>query len=172
MDLPRALGVELPVIQAPMAGVQVSALAIAVAAAGGLGSLPCAMLEPTAIRREIGAIRAANPARPFNLNFFCHPPPLADPAREALWRSALAPYYREFNLDIAAVPAGGGRFPFDAAGGRSSSRSCARRSSASTSACPTSRCSAASARPVRVSSRARRRWPKGLWLELGAASTR
>ena len=33
------LGIELPVIQAPMAGVQDSALAIAVSNAGGLGSV-------------------------------------------------------------------------------------------------------------------------------------
>ena len=59
MELHRALGVELPVIQAPMAGVQGSALAIAVAVAGGLGSLPCAMLDAAAIRREIGAMRSA-----------------------------------------------------------------------------------------------------------------
>jgi nitronate monooxygenase len=116
MDLPRALGVEFPVIQAPMAGVQDSALAIAVAAAGGLGSLPCALLDGVATRREIGAIRAANPVTPFNLNFFCHRPPVADPGREAVWRRALAPYYREFDLDIDAMPSGGGRFPFDAAG--------------------------------------------------------
>jgi nitronate monooxygenase len=115
MDLPRALGVELPVIQAPMAGVQVSALAIAVSAAGGLGSLPCAVLDDAASRREIGAIRAADPSGSFNLNFFCHRPPVADPAREAAWRSALAPYYREFGLDIDAVPAHPGRYPFDAA---------------------------------------------------------
>jgi nitronate monooxygenase len=114
VDLPQALGVELALIQAPMAGVQDSALAVAVCQAGGLGSLPCAMLEPAAIRREIGAIRAAT-ARPFNLNFFCHQPPVADPAREAAWRHALAPYYREFGLDGAAVPASRGRFPFDAA---------------------------------------------------------
>ena len=33
-----------PIIQAPMAGVQNSKLAIAVCQAGGIGSLPCAML--------------------------------------------------------------------------------------------------------------------------------
>jgi len=114
MELHRIFGVELPVIQAPMAGVQGSALAIAVCAAGGLGSLPCAMLDPTAIRREVAAIRAQTKA-PFNLNFFCHRPPVVDPAREAAWREALAPYYREHGLDIASVPVGGGRFPFDAA---------------------------------------------------------
>ncbi len=109
------LGVDLPVIQAPMAGVQVSALTIAVCQAGGLGSLPCALLDPAAIRREIAAIRAATSA-PFNLNFFCHRPPVADAAREASWRHALAPFYLEQGLDIDAVAAGAGRFPFDAAG--------------------------------------------------------
>jgi nitronate monooxygenase len=115
MTLRQLLGVELPVIQAPMAGVQTSALAIAASAAGGLGSLPCAMLDAAAIRREIGAIRAANPTGAFNLNFFCHRPPVADPARDAAWRKALAPYYREFGLDIEAVPTHPGRYPFDAA---------------------------------------------------------
>ena len=45
MDLRASLGIDLPVIQAPMAGVQGSALAIAVCGAGGLGSLPCAVLD-------------------------------------------------------------------------------------------------------------------------------
>jgi nitronate monooxygenase len=114
MELHQSLGVELPVIQAPMAGSQGSALAIAVCGAGGLGSLPCAMLDAQAIRREIAAIRAAGIPGAFNLNFFCHRPPVADAAREATWRSALEPYYREFGLDLAAVPAGAGRIPFDA----------------------------------------------------------
>jgi len=113
MDLRDSLGVELPVIQAPMAGVQTGALAIAVCNAGALGSLPCAMLEPAAIRREVAVIRAQTNA-PYNLNFFCHRPPVVDSAREAAWRQALAPYYREHGLDIATVPVGGGRFPFDA----------------------------------------------------------
>jgi len=114
MTLQGLLGVELPVIQAPMAGAHVGALAIAAGQAGGLGSLPCAMLGPAAIRREIGAIRAALPSRPFNLNFFCHRPPIPDPAREAAWRGVLAPYYREFGLDVSAAPALPARYPFDA----------------------------------------------------------
>ena len=104
------LGIELPIIQAPMAGVQGSALARAVAAAGGLGSLPCAMLTPDALRAELAALRAGN-ARPFNLNFFCHTPPTPDAAREHAWQAALAPYYREIGLAPAAVPAGAGRVP-------------------------------------------------------------
>ena len=96
-----------------MAGVQGSALAVAVCEAGGLGALPCAMLAPEAIRTEVAAIRAGTD-RPFNLNFFCHQPPTPDEAREAAWRATLAPYYREFGLDPAAIPAGPGRAPFSA----------------------------------------------------------
>ncbi|MBW8768499.1 MAG: nitronate monooxygenase [Gemmatimonadetes bacterium] len=97
-----------------MAGVQGSALAIAVCEAGGLGSLPMAMLSPDAMRAEIAAVRAAT-SRPFNLNFFCHAEPVADAAREATWRETLAPYYRELGLDLGAAPAAPLRKPFDAA---------------------------------------------------------
>lgn len=106
-------GNTLPLIQAPMAGVQGSALARAVCAAGGLGSLPCAMLAPDALRRELDALRAGT-AQAFNLNFFCHAPPEADARREQAWRDALAPYYRESGLDETGIPAGPGRVPFDA----------------------------------------------------------
>ncbi len=100
-----------------MAGVQGSALAIAVSQAGGLGSLPCAMLSPDQIRSEIEAIRAATD-RPYNLNFFCHTPPpaeVATPEREAAWRSLLSPYYAEHGIDAASIPSGAGRAPFSAA---------------------------------------------------------
>jgi nitronate monooxygenase len=109
--LTELFGIELPIIQAPLAGVQGSALAIAVCRAGGLGSLPCAMLAPEAIGKEAEAIRAATD-RPYNLNFFCHAPPTPDPAREARWRAALAPYYAAFGIDPAGIPAGPGRLPF------------------------------------------------------------
>ncbi|HJV61686.1 MAG TPA: nitronate monooxygenase [Albitalea sp.] len=111
--LRELLGTELPLIQAPMAGAQGSAMAIAVCRAGALGSLPCAMLTPAALREELAAIRARTD-RPLNVNFFCHTPPAPDAAREAAWRAALAPYYDEFGLDISAVPPGPGRAPFDA----------------------------------------------------------
>jgi nitronate monooxygenase len=78
------LGIELPIIQAPMAGVQGSALAVAVSNAGGLGSLPCALLMPDAIRGDISAI-TAHTSQPYNVNFFCHTAPVADAGREA-WR--------------------------------------------------------------------------------------
>jgi len=97
-----------------MAGVQDSTLAIAVANAGGLGSLPCAMLSLDDIRREVATIRAQTDA-PFNLNFFCHQPPAPNAERESAWRELLAPYYQEFGIDPTTIPAGPGRRPFDAA---------------------------------------------------------
>ena len=113
MRLRGLLGVELPIIQAPMAGVQGSALAIAVAEAGGLGSLPCAMLGRDALRAELATI-AARTRRPINVNFFCHAQPEPDPARERAWRAALAPYYAEYGVDPDAIATGPGRVPFDA----------------------------------------------------------
>jgi nitronate monooxygenase len=113
MTLRELLGVELPIIQAPMAGVQVGALAIAVSRAGAMGSLPCAMLGLEAMRSELSAIRASV-GQQVNVNFFCHVPPVPSLEREAAWRAALAPYYREFGIDAAAIPAGPGRAPFSA----------------------------------------------------------
>jgi nitronate monooxygenase len=113
----NALGIQLPIIQAPMAGVQGSSLAIAVSNAGGLGSLPCAMLTPEQIVKEIEAIRAHTQA-PYNLNFFCHTPPpahVATPEREAAWRELLAPFYAQYGIDAAGIPAGAGRAPFSQA---------------------------------------------------------
>src|SRR5207244_3469872 len=114
--LQQLLGIELPIIQAPMAGVQGSALAIAVSNAGGLGSLPCAMLGPDALRAELTTIHQQTD-RPYNVNFFCHQSPAADVVREAAWRAALAPYYREFGIDAAAIASAPARLPVIAAGG-------------------------------------------------------
>ncbi|MGA9335640.1 MAG: nitronate monooxygenase [Rudaea sp.] len=114
MSLEELFGIELPVIQAPMAGVQGGALAIAVSNAGGLGSLPCAMLDAAAMRRELGAITAGT-AQPFNVNFFCHAQPPFDAGRERRWRETLAPYYQELDIDPADIKPGPGRAPFDAA---------------------------------------------------------
>jgi nitronate monooxygenase len=111
MNITDLFGIRLPVIQAPMAGAQTSAMAVAVSAAGGLGSLPAAMLTADALRGEIAAIRAKTD-RPFNVNFFCHAVPAADAVREAAWRETLQPYYDELGADPAAAPAGPARAPF------------------------------------------------------------
>jgi nitronate monooxygenase len=113
MSLQELFGVQLPIIQAPMAGVQGSELAIAVSNAGGLGSLPCAVLSLDAMRTELTAIRAKTD-KPFNVNFFCHSPPAANPTREALWRKLLQPYFDELGIIASDVP-GPARAPFSAA---------------------------------------------------------
>ena len=113
MSLIARLGLALPIIQAPMAGVQGSKLALAVCRAGGLGSLPAAMLSLDDLRRELQALRDGTD-RPWNVNFFAHTPPTPDAAREAAWRERLTPYYREFGIDPTSIPAGPGRMPFNA----------------------------------------------------------
>lgn len=114
MRITGLFGIELPILLAPMAGAADAELGIAVAEAGGLGAIPCAMLGPDQIRAQAGIYRQRT-RRPLNLNFFVHMEPPADPAREAVWRRALAPYYAEFGLADDAGAAGPGRRPFDEA---------------------------------------------------------
>jgi len=108
------VGIELPIVQAPMAGATGSAMAIAVAEAGGLGSLPCAMLDAAKARAEIGVVRQRT-AKPINVNFFCHAPAELDAARDAAWKARLAAYYTELGLDASATAPAVNRAPFDAA---------------------------------------------------------
>ncbi len=107
------LRIELPIVQAPMAGAMDFELAAAAAEAGALGSLPCAMLNAAQVREQIGEVRART-KKPINLNFFCHTPPTLNNAREARWRERLAPYYRELAIDPAAPIPTSNRTAFDA----------------------------------------------------------
>ncbi len=111
MQITELLGIELPILQAPMAGVQGHALAAAVSNAGGLGAVPAAMLSPDALKTELAALSEATD-RPWNVNFFCHTPPAPDAEREAAWRVALAPYYAEFGISPDTPAPAGGRAPF------------------------------------------------------------
>jgi nitronate monooxygenase len=113
MNLQQMLGLQWPIIQAPMAGAQGSALAVAVCEAGALGSLPAAMLSPVALREELATIESQT-SRPYNVNFFCHTPPVPDEARELRWRQTLAPYYAEHAIDPGSLSSGPGRLPFNA----------------------------------------------------------
>lgn len=103
--------ITIPIIQAPMAGAMDSELVIAACGAGALGALPCAMLDAATIRAEVEEIRKRTNA-PFNLNFFCHAPPQADPRDLGRWQVRLAAYYDEFALPHTAGSAI--RAPFDA----------------------------------------------------------
>jgi nitronate monooxygenase len=107
----QRLGLSHPLIQSPMAGVQLHTLAVAVSETGALGSLPSAMLTSDGVRGEVQAIRAKT-ARPFNLNFFCHREPTPDDAAQAAWRDALRLYYTEFGIEAPATVGGAGRAAF------------------------------------------------------------
>jgi nitronate monooxygenase len=110
--LSELLGIEVPIVQAPMAGAQDQELALAVAEAGGLGSMPCSLLSADDIERQVASFRQRS-SRPFNLNFICHQPAPPDPEIESSWRARLAGYYAELD---AAPPTGTmpSRAPFDA----------------------------------------------------------
>jgi nitronate monooxygenase len=105
-------GIELPIIQAPMAGVAFSEMVIGVSQAGGLGSLACALLTADQIMEEVKVIRQQT-AWPTNLNFFCHEPPKVDGERGAAWQRALQPYFIELGLDPTALPSVPARANFD-----------------------------------------------------------
>lgn len=112
MRLKQLLGIELPIIQAPMAGVQGSALTIAVSNAGGLGSLACALLNAEEMCRELQTIRAQSD-RPFSVNFFCHEPPLQDEDRARAWLAQFDAYYAELGITSSATPSGPVRMPIN-----------------------------------------------------------
>ena len=105
---------EFPIVLAPMAGVMDAELVVAAAQGGALGSLPCAMLSAEKTREQVNIFRQRVSA-PINMNFFCHKPVDADPAREAGWKQRLEAYYQELGLDPAAPINAANRAPFDAA---------------------------------------------------------
>src|SRR5215470_8094337 len=104
--------VELPIIQAPMAGSAFSDMVVAVSEAGGLGSLACALLSVEQARRELETIRRKT-SRPINANFFCHQQPRSGPARETNWRRRLEAYYVQMGLNHNAAVLSSSCAPFD-----------------------------------------------------------
>src|SRR5215831_16136260 len=105
-------GIELPIIQAPMAGSAFSDMVVAVSEAGGLGSLACALLSVEQARNELETIRRKT-SRPINANFFCHQPPRDDRARERNWIQRLDTYYTEMQADRNTSIPQSARAPFD-----------------------------------------------------------
>ena len=97
----QRLGVRYPLIQAPMLGVSTPQLAAAVSNAGALGSISLGASSAAQGRDLIRATRALTKA-PFNVNLFCHRPPVADSARENAWLEYLAPLFRRFGAEPPA----------------------------------------------------------------------
>jgi len=110
-EIQQLLGIELPILLAPMAGPGTAELAIAVSEAGGLGGLPCAMLSPEQIKAQTLVFRQRT-AKPINLNFFCHKPPVPSPERDVAWKKRLATYYQELGIDPDAPSNAPNRTPF------------------------------------------------------------
>ncbi len=108
------IGIEVPIVQAPMAGCNGADLVVAVAQAGGLGSLPTALFDAAGIGEEMRSIRDRTSA-PINLNFFCHTEPEVDAARMERWLGSLAAYYAELGIEPPRGIESGGRSTFDAA---------------------------------------------------------
>ena len=93
----KDLVTRFPLIQAPMAGAQDEVLAIAVAQAGGIGSIACATLTPKAVRTAARQFKKAT-SGPLSLNFFCHDTPEHGSDREARWQQELDRYYVDLSL--------------------------------------------------------------------------
>ena len=106
------LGIEHPLVLAPMAGLGTVELAAAVCSGGGLGSLGCVGLQPERVMQAVDKLRTLTD-KPINTNFFCHSAARADPAREANWRERLDCYYNELGLDPSLAAGQSEILPFD-----------------------------------------------------------
>ncbi|HEX2136751.1 MAG TPA: nitronate monooxygenase [Microvirga sp.] len=102
-DLLNLLGIEHPIIQAPMTTIATPELAAAVSNAGALGSLGCGILPAAAIRDQLTATQRAT-KRPINLNFFAHPKPTQDAGAAQHMRERLQGYYEELGLGPVPPP--------------------------------------------------------------------
>lgn len=98
MSLLDKLGMRLPIIQAPMAGIATPSLAAEVSNAGGLGSIGIGATDPVAARKMIDELRGKT-ARAFNVNVFVHRTAEADSERERAWIAYLKPLFAEFQTE-------------------------------------------------------------------------
>lgn len=92
------LGIQHPIVQAPMAGTSTPQLAAAVSNAGGLGSLGIGANTADQARQAIEATRQLTDA-PFNVNVFCHEPSHYDAARDTAWLQYLSPLFAEAGIN-------------------------------------------------------------------------
>jgi len=106
------LGIEHPLVLAPMAGLGTVELAASVCAGGGVGSLGCGGLQPGHLIQAVDKLRRLT-SKPINMNFFCHSAARVDRAREANWHDRLAPYYNELGLDPPLATGQSEILPFD-----------------------------------------------------------
>lgn len=111
MQITELFNIDIPILQAPMAGVQNWELAVAVANAGALGAIPCGMLSVEQITKEIDNFTEVSD-KPYNLNFFCHEMPVIDNDILQQWNDKLTMYYQEFDIPLESSSSGL-RMPFN-----------------------------------------------------------
>lgn len=98
MSLLDRLALQVPIIQAPMAGVSTPQLAAAVSNAGGLGSISVGATNAAGAAEMIQALQRLTDAA-FNVNVFVHVAPRRDAELEAAWLKALSPLFRGFGAE-------------------------------------------------------------------------
>ncbi|HUO22780.1 MAG TPA: nitronate monooxygenase [Caulobacteraceae bacterium] len=98
MTILDRIGVSLPIVQAPMAGVSTPALAAAVSQAGALGSIGVGATDAAGAAAMIQDLRART-NRAYNVNLFVHAPARPNPVREAAWLEGLQPLFAEFGAE-------------------------------------------------------------------------
>ncbi len=112
--LRNLFSIDIPIIQAPMAGASSLDMAVAVSAAGGLGSLACATLGADRLGVLLADARDRTD-KPLNLNFFAHAKPKDDAEHDTAWLGRLSAYYAEFGLEVPKTLSAGPVQPYDAA---------------------------------------------------------
>lgn len=91
------IGIDLPIFQAPMAGVSTPAMAAATSRAGALGSLGVGAVDAQGAAAMIAAATDLHPG-PLHINLFCHRPAVSNVAKEAAWIDQLRPLFAEFDM--------------------------------------------------------------------------
>lgn len=94
MSILKQIGVDHPIVQAPMAGISTSELAAAVSNAGGLGSISIGATNVDGAETMVTELKHLTD-RPFNVNLFVHQTPRIDLVREREWLRSLAPEFEK-----------------------------------------------------------------------------
>jgi len=99
----RDLGIELPVLAAPMAGGPTTPeLVVAAARAGSLGFLPAGYKTPDALAEQLALLRASG--APFGVNVFAPNPVPVDPAEFRAYADAIQREADRFGIDLSDSP--------------------------------------------------------------------
>ncbi len=108
------LGIDVPIVQAPMAGSSSTRMAVAVSEAGALGSLACAAQTAEQLRQTLALARDST-SKPVNVNFFAHVPPQAQGRADAVWFKRLSAFAEALGVEPPGEISADDILPFDEA---------------------------------------------------------